>query len=480
MNATIVHIPKGFFSDDWSQNYINFLPQGTYSVANYAIDNGHRVEVINAAVFGNKDSALKRIFAAIDANESKVVGIPLHWHFSGADVMAAANEIKAHYGDIKIILGGITASIFGQELMQECPSLHGVVHGDGEVAFCRYLDEVDKGRSADFSTVPNLRWRTDNGITFNSIRFVATKEEYSNYDYRISRTVEDLVQYPNGLTMVDVVAGKTCDMTQEKVGDKIFFVNIGRGCSYNCVYCGGCRTSFKTHFLRPGPMARSSASVVATIKDAYQLGFRKFHFCWDCEIKDRQSHIMGIFQEVSSKVSSDITIAYEFYKLPTPDFVENCSRLFKQTILILSPNFFDYETMHRYMGYSYTISELESTLATIERFDNCLPFVYFGITPLEEWNDAGLDSKLDIIKRLKTGSKAKVSTMPIYAEPGSPWVHFQGIFKGHRFDFSFNDFLQEWKKPLSPWNSNLSGLQNISQIVDRINEASEIDKLNET
>ncbi len=479
MRATIVHVPKGFTAADWKHNYINFMPMGTYSVANYANARGHQVTILNTAIFGNTNAALDCVFSSIRGNDSQVVGMPLHWHFSGADVLFVAEKIKHYCPGVKIVLGGITASIFGQELMQASMAIDAVVHGDGEEPFCQFLQQVERGEKGDFSTVPNLRWRMSNKIVFNGLTYVASPEQFSSFDYGISKTVSDLRQYPNGPTMVDAVAGRTKDLRSETVEQKIFFVSLGRGCSYNCIYCAGCRQSFKTHFSRPAPMARSVDSVLETIKDAYRLGFRKIHFCWDCAFKQREHHLQELFRRVRSEIAEDISLAYEAYLPPTAEFLRSCSESFKHTNMILSPNFFEYDVMRRYMGYSYTLSELEASVHEMQRHPNCTPFIYFGITPLEDWSPRGLHSKLGIMLKLKQELNCRVSAIPIYAEPGSPWVTFPELFKNHTFPFSFDDFMTEWRKPLNPWNERLSGMKSVNAVVEQIDQAMAIDKLNE-
>jgi radical SAM superfamily enzyme YgiQ (UPF0313 family) len=208
MHASIIHVPKGLSASDWSHNYINMMAAGTFSVANYANAHGHRTTVLNTAVYGSTSAALARLFETIAGNDSQVVGLPLHWYFSGADVLWAADRIKERCPAVKVVLGGITASIYGDDLMRECSSVDAVVHGDGEVPFCRYLTELERGPEADLAAVPNLRWRRGTDIVWNRVTHVATPEQYSAFDYGISKIMKDLREYATGWGMrVDIHDG---------------------------------------------------------------------------------------------------------------------------------------------------------------------------------------------------------------------------------------------------------------------------------
>ncbi len=479
MKATIVHVPKGFSAEDWSHNFINFMPMGTYSVANYANARGHEVTILNTSVYGSTEAAFDRIFAEISRTGALVVGMPLHWHLAGADVLFVAGKIKERCPDVKIVLGGITASIFGEDLLRESSAIDAVVHGDGEEPFARYLSEIARGDAADLSVVPNLRYRRGSDIAYNGLSYVASQDEYSALDYGISKTVTDLTEYTNGPSMIDAVAGRSFDLRKEPIERKMFFVNLGRGCSYDCVYCAGCRESFAAHFARPKAMARPVDAVLRTMKDAYSLGFRRYHFCWDCAYPHRNDRLIELFRRAGRELGDDLAVLYEAYLPPDREFLQAASESFQQTSLILSPNFFSYETMRRYMGYAYTFEAMEACLREMAIFPNIVPLIFFGITPLEDWSPAGRVQKVNVMRRLKDRYGCRVSPMPIYAEPGSPWVSFPGVFNNHMFPFTFADFLAEWRKPLAPWNDRLTGMKDIAGIVREVDEQMAIDKMTE-
>lgn len=478
MRGSIIHVHKGLSADDWSHNYINIMPAGTYSVANYAIECGHDVNVLNASVFKDREDAFENIFAAIEDNNSEVVGIPFHWHFTGDDVIYAAGRIKERCAGVKTVIGGISASILGEDVMRVCPAIDAVVHGDGEVPFAQYLHQLDRGvADCNLANVPNLRWRNGPNIVFNGISYAASQTQYSSFDFGISKTVQDLRQYPKGWTMVDAVAGHIRDLQAETVGQKVFFVNLGRGCSYNCVHCAGSNVMFRKYFGRREPVVRSADAVLRTVRDAYGLGFREYHFCWDCAFPNKKTYLRTLFSRMRQEIGDDISLIYEIYKLPSKEFIELCSRSFQRCVLILSPNYFEHKNRCRYMGFSYTNEQLESCLQIIGKYQNCTPFVYFGITPLEDWSDSGLVPKIALMKKLKSKYGCKVSAMPIYAEPGSPWVSFPEVFGTHIFQLSFTDFHNEWCKPLNPWNDGLSGVDNTGEIVMLLEGALGIDKM---
>ena len=65
MRSMLLHVPKGFSSENWKHNYINIMPMGLFSIANFATRRGHSVRVMNSAVYNNMEAALATFGKAI-------------------------------------------------------------------------------------------------------------------------------------------------------------------------------------------------------------------------------------------------------------------------------------------------------------------------------------------------------------------------------------------------------------------------------
>jgi hypothetical protein len=474
MKAMLLHVPKGFSSDDWRYNYINIMPMGLFSIAHFANGRGHGVKVMNAAVHRNREIALKLVFDRIEEGGFEVVGLPVHWHLSGYDACWAAERIKAAFPACHVVLGGITATVLAEELLDACAAVDAVVRGDGELPFAAYLDELAKPPPArEFSSVPNLCWRLDGRPATNAKIYVAARDAYSSFDFSVEDVLFDLAEYAAGPSFFDVIKGIPFDFFKERLEDKVYFLNVGRGCSLSCIYCAGSRVSFARYFHRDQVMYRSVDAVLETVKAAARIGFRKLHVCFDAPCAGKDDYFVSLFTRIRDEVPHDMSMLFETYDLPSKPFLDAFSSSFKEAIAIISPCFFDSEKMRRFKGYCFSREEMERTLEEIGGYPNLKAFVYFAITPLEEWDDEEIVERVLYMRHLAQTYGCKVSAMPILAEPGSPWVSVPELFGVPAIPLSFQDFWEEWQKPLDHWSEKLCHLPGVNRIVARIEELTE-------
>jgi hypothetical protein len=471
MKAMLLHVPKGFSSDDWRRNYINIMPMGLFSIAHFANRRGHDVKVMNAAVHQNRETALRLVFDRMENGGFEVVGLPIHWHLSAYDACRAAEEIKRAFPAFRVVLGGITATVLAEELLEACGAVDAVVRGDGELPFAAYLDELARPPSArDLSSVPNLCWRQDGRPATNAETYVATQDAYSAFDFSVEDVLFDLAEYAAGPSFFDVIKGIPFDFFTEKLEDKVFFLNVGRGCSVSCVYCAGSSVSFARYFHRDRVMYRSVDAVLETVKGAARTGFRKLHVCFDAPCAGKDDYFVSLFTRTREEVPHEMSMLFETYDLPSRRFLDAFSSSFQKAIAILSPCFFDSEKMKRFKGYHFSRAEMERALEEIRGYPNLEAFVYFAITPLEEWGDERIAERVLYMRHLAKTYGCKVSAMPVLAEPGSPWVSFPELFGEPAIPLTFRDFWEEWQKPLDRWSEKLCHLPGVNRIVERIDE----------
>ena len=469
MNGLILHIPKGFWSDDQRHSFINALPMGVFAIANYCNQRGHRVLVTNAAAFPKRDLALKTILGRIIDTNNQVIGIPLHWHLSGYDIILTAKFLKEHMPGLKVILGGLTASVYPDQLMECCPEIDGIIVGDGELPFCSYLDKIRcSPQDPDFGAVPNLVWRSDDSIIHNEVNYIANSDQLSELDFSPQGTVFSMSEYMNKMRIEEAVSGTVPVSLDQPTRDKLFFISTGRGCSYNCIYCSGSAVANKRYCRRSGVTMRSPDSVVADFQRCYAAGFRRFHIGFDPAFASKDQYYQELFFLLQKKIGSDIQLVFEAYGLPASAFLKSANKTFAWVGIILSPCFFSEAVRKAYKGYYFSNEQLEEKLKEIHLYKNCQGFVYYAVSKLEEWSIESLLKKIDYMRFLKEHYFCEVTALPIYVEPGSPWVSFPKLLNKKVFDFSFQDFLTEWQKPFVGWNDRLTGITGTGLIMQQI------------
>ena len=228
-----------------------YVPLGSFGLCDYLIRTGARVKIFNASLYPY-DNHLDALESTIREFEPDHVGIVIHWKELLESALFLSFFIKKKFPGIRIVAGGVTAGYLADELLQRYEHIDFVVAGDAEKPLERLL------RGDAVSSIPNLIHRGPNGIERNH-SWVADKElldeiSFTNLDYLIdsdkyiSRVNETGFPRPLG-----------------------FPIMVGRGCAFDCPYCGGSKSAFRLHSARHGVVVRSIDSIVADLRRLIQF-----------------------------------------------------------------------------------------------------------------------------------------------------------------------------------------------------------------
>ena len=126
-----------------SSSIFENYPIGFLTLSEYLDRHGISVRIVNLALKMLKDPAFDpEDFVA--KLEPAAFGIDLHWlpHVDGA--LTLAEVIKKHHPAIPVILGGLTATYYYQELMHDYPFVDFIMCGDSTEEPMRLLMEAIK------------------------------------------------------------------------------------------------------------------------------------------------------------------------------------------------------------------------------------------------------------------------------------------------------------------------------------------------
>ncbi len=229
-------------------------PIGLTSIAEYLERAGYRVRIVNLAVRMmrdknfNAEEMIKRL-------KAPVFGIDLHWMVHCHGAIEIARLVKKYHPESKLVFGGFSSSYFYGELIGY-PEIDYIIRGDStEEPIRQLMDCITKGEEPE--AVPNLVWRDSQGRTrenpFSNIPSDLSNVMVKHYD-GVIRSIfryRDLVSY---LPFKDwlrypITAVITC-----------------RGCTHNCIICGGSAAAFKRIHQREKPVFRTPESVVRDVK----------------------------------------------------------------------------------------------------------------------------------------------------------------------------------------------------------------------
>jgi radical SAM superfamily enzyme YgiQ (UPF0313 family) len=154
-----------------SKPIFDMYPAGFFSLVSYLEERGVKTGIFNVAakMVNDPDVDVARLIRQIDA---KVYGIDLHWlvHFHGA--LELAKLVKEITGR-PVILGGLAATYYWREVLENYPFVDVVVLGDAvEPVLYQLLQKLEKGRLEELEEIPNVAYRSDGGIKFTGLRYV--------------------------------------------------------------------------------------------------------------------------------------------------------------------------------------------------------------------------------------------------------------------------------------------------------------------
>jgi hypothetical protein len=152
---------------------------------------------------------------------------------------------------------------------------------------------------------------------------------------------------------------------------------IGRGCVYNCPYCGGCKSAHKTLAGRSGYVQRSPGRVVEEIGRLQVRGFHQVSLSLDLATFKPAwwQAFFGLMREQGVRIG----LYHEFFQLPSPEFLHAFAGVadLEHTEVAISPLSGDEQVRHR-NGKFYSNERLLRALEAFKRYEIPI-FIYFSL-----------------------------------------------------------------------------------------------------
>ena len=449
MDCLIIHTPKfnNFYKPVGHFMWVNYMPLGLLGIGDYLDRNGIQCRVLHQGVEWMNDKSW-RIENHLRTVTPAVVALSLHWHYQAYDVIESCRKVRRILPQARIVLGGATASFFHEEIVADYDCVDAVIRGDGEVPLLEFVKKV-KGGAEDFSSVPNLTWRdrdrqvVRNGVTYcaddqllNGLRF-ANMELLDHY-----RTYIDYVSLP-----FIVVKGipKKLNFNMFTARVKLFPLCVGRGCAFNCTWCGGSFTTQKDHIsCRKSVAWRGHDAVIADIKQALAYGYEAMYTVFDPTPAD-QGYFVDLFRRIRREgLAQKLGWMHEATGVTTREFVDEFAETFSPEfrVIALSPETGNEEVRKRNKGYFCSNLEYFEMLDYItSKKVNVEVFFTYGIPGENE--DLLKDTyrmRSEIVK--KYGRRNCLRALSIELEPGAPWQIGPGEYGIVTSRRTFADFLK--------------------------------------
>lgn len=472
MKTLFLHVPK--FNNHYKPIgdfiWINYMPMGFLAIADHVQRHGFNVKVVHLGVEWVVDRNVK-LDAFIADPGIKIVGMTLHWHYQSYDVIEAARRIKEKRPDVFIFIGGYTASYFHEEIVRDFPMIDAVVRGDGEVPVLQLHEAMrdDKGLEA----VENLTWRAGKEVRINEHSYIGDAEAVSNLNFTnfsLLRNGDTYIKYIGLPFFFAKSFSKEQNFRQFTIRSPLLPMAIGRGCPFNCTWCGGSQVQQQRHISkRVGFVYRSHDSVIQTIREGLAAGYQTMHTATDPE-PETQEYFIELWQRIR-KEGIETNWMFECNGLPSDTFVEEFHKTFPgpDSIIALSPECGNEQLRLRHKGPGFTTKAFYAKMDKIDAMGISTEiFFSYGLPgENEELLHDTLTMRREIMKRYK--NVRGLRTLSIEMEPGAPWqvdpdkfgiatdrrtfkdfyeAHSEGINSTYNtFGYYIPDY---FKKPLDP------------------------------
>ncbi len=331
-----------------SSPVFELYPIGFASIAEYLERAGYQVRIVNLAVhmLSNKNFNAEALIKRLKA---PVFGIDLHWLVHAHGAIEVAKLVKKYHPEAKVVFGGFSSSYFYKELIGY-PEIDYVLRGDStEEPLRQLMDCIMKRREPE--AVPNLVWRDSQGRTrenpFSYIPSDLSNVMVNHYDSIIRSIIrhrdlasyipfKDWLRYP-------ITAVLTC-----------------RGCTQNCVVCGGSASASRHFYNREKAVFRSPQSIARDVKQIERFSRGPIFILGDlCQPGDGYAYeILHLLQR--DRVKNQLIL--ELFSPASGDLLRQMSLSCPNFCLEITPESHDPE-VRKAAGKDYSNQALEQTLS---------------------------------------------------------------------------------------------------------------------
>jgi radical SAM superfamily enzyme YgiQ (UPF0313 family) len=448
LDCVIIFVPK--FNNNYrpiGKHMFNVLmPMGLMAIADFVHKKGYKIQILHLGlkVINNPNFSLDDYLKKVNP---RVVGFSLHWYHQSYDTMETARKVKLFNPNIVTVLGGLTASYFHKEIIEDFNYIDAVIRGDGEVPFLELLDNISKEGSG-FSRIPNLTWRYQNITKINDIAYVAQDEDLDRLNFTNFKLLKNYELY---IKMKDMRGARWLKGVSARILNRLgpptyFPLVISKGCSVNCSYCGGSKLNHVATCGRQNVSVRSINKVLESIMEAREYGFKEIIIQY-LPFINYPNYFEELFEAIKRR-NLELDYFFACWALPSEGIINafNNLRINGSKLHIeITPETGSENIRRLNKGFYHSNDELIKVLRFIESLN--IPVLLFFTVGLPFETSSDIESTLNFQDFLRKSFKniISISTSNPPLEPGSPMFIMPekyGIIKTRN---CFKDFIKSSK-----------------------------------
>lgn len=428
-----------------STTQFEMYPVGMTSIAAYLEANRYNTRMVNLAYRMLRDPDYD-VPARIASLHAPVFGIDLHWlpHANGA--LGIAELVKDIHPGSKVLLGGLSASYFHRELMQN-PAVDFVLRGDSTEEPCRQLLQALREHTA-LDTVENLTWRRPDGtVVVNPLTFVPADLDWIDvpaYQYMLHavfkyRSLADFLPYMDWLRHPSTMLLNS------------------RGCVLDCALCGGSRSAYGSVAGRSRAGMRSPAKLVADATLISSFSRAPIFMVHDMRVGGPERAELFLSQFAAAEIPNELVI--EVFYPAADDFfakVAAATRAWSLQITIESP---DPAIRKRNGKFAVSNAAVERTLAAALANGCGKLDLFFMVGLCGQDHDAAMatvDYCRDLVRQFDADPRLQFYVAPLgpFLDPGSRAYEHPESMGFHRRFSTLEDYRRALLGPT--WQHMLS------------------------
>jgi B12-binding domain/radical SAM domain protein len=401
----------GAMGSSVEQVQFNKVPIGLLSLAEYLDRHGYKVVVDNlcdrmvgSAAF-NAEKHLKSLSARVFA-----VGLHFQQHAPGA--IEVARLCKQYHPDSLVVMGGLTATRFHEEIIQKYEFVDAVIRAEAEKPFLQFMRTLENNQP--LSATPNLTFRDDKGQA-RVTPLLQASQNLDDFEY----------------TRFDLLEPRTSIFTPGEVPR--WSLEVCRGCAYNCAICGGSAYTYKKYLGLEQPAFRSASKIREDILKLNAQGVRVIGLYQDPRMGGTAycRDLFAVLKEPQLKIDR---LSLDLLAPADEEFIKSIAALGRQVTVHICPDTGS-DSVRRQLGRHYTTAELLKTIQLCHKY--LIPVTTFFSTGLagetrqemlETWELWDKLSSLENISMARGDSLGLGSGVPlggpimgpILLDPGSP------------------------------------------------------------
>jgi len=350
------------------------VPIGMLSVAEYLDRHDFKVILDN---LGDRMVTLPGfdVEAHLKNYSAPIFAIGLHFqqHAQGAIEIARLCK-RLHPGSL-VILGGLTATCFHEEIIEKYDFIDGVVRAEAEKPMLELMRSVEKlGRLAD---TPNLTRRSDDGDIVTTPLLPASLDldefEYTRFDLMAPLT--------------SIFPKDSCDR---------YALEVCRGCAYNCSICGGSAYTYKKYLGMNRPAFRSPTKIVRDMKKLNEHGILFIGLFQDPRMAGKK-YWQELMDTLAKEKPRFERLSLDLLVPADEEFIRALSRIGRKIILHLCPDTGS-ENVRKLLGRHYSNKKLIETVKLCHQYH--IPVTNFFSVGLAGETEADIRETWEMWKQL--------------------------------------------------------------------------------